>query len=161
LKTAILSLKAFERTAQINHFTGRASQSAVEAATPSSPGYDGGAHFHRRARQGCKKSARLKLLVDNMPGEKKISIIQTNFIKIAVKDEETSKRRKRLPTSQLPSPPLYSKSGGKTFNAASFKKVLTTSQPIFKPKCPISPSQGRFLRRGKELESTSASFWDF
>jgi hypothetical protein len=61
------------RTAQINRFTGRASQSAVEAVTPSSLGYDGGVHFYRRARQGCQKSARLKLLVDNMPGEKKIS----------------------------------------------------------------------------------------
>jgi hypothetical protein len=61
--------------AQINRLTGRASQSAVKTATPSSPDYDGGEHFHRRACQGCQKSARIKLLVDNMPGEKTISII--------------------------------------------------------------------------------------
>ncbi len=39
--------------AQINRLTGRARQSALEAANPSSPGYDGSAHFHHRARQGC------------------------------------------------------------------------------------------------------------
>jgi hypothetical protein len=66
-----------------------------------------------------------------MLGKKTMSIIQTNFIKIAVKDEKTSKQRKRPPTSRFPSPPLYSKSGGTTINEASFKKALTTSQPIF------------------------------
>jgi hypothetical protein len=67
--------------AQINRLTGRASQSTFEAATLSSPGYDGGAHFQRRARQGCQKLARIKLLVDNMLGEKAMSIIQTNLLK--------------------------------------------------------------------------------
>jgi hypothetical protein len=75
----------------INCLPGRARQSALEAATPSSPGDDEGVHFHHRARQGCQKSARIKLLVDNMLGEKTMLIIQTNFIKIAVKDEKTSK----------------------------------------------------------------------
>jgi hypothetical protein len=97
------------------------------------------------ARQGCQTSARIKLLVDNMLVEKAMSIIQTNLIQIAVKDEKTSKRRKRPPTSWLPSPPLYSKSGSKTVNAASFKKALTTSLMIFKPKSPILLPQGRFL----------------
>ncbi len=78
--------------AQMNRLTGRASQNTLEAATLSSPGYDGGAHFHRRACQGCQKSARIKLLVDNMLGEKAKSIIQSNFIKIAVKDEKMTKR---------------------------------------------------------------------
>ncbi len=132
------------RFAQINRLTSRASQCALEAATPSSPGYDGGAHFHRCARQGCQKSARIKLLVNNMLGEKAMSIIQTNFIKIAVKDEKTTKRRKSPPTSWLPSPPLYSKSGGETVNAASIMKALATSQPIFKLIRLISSSQGRF-----------------
>jgi hypothetical protein len=131
--------------AQINRLTGRASQSALEAATPSNPGYDRGALFHRRARQGCQKSARIKLLVNNMLGETAMSSIQMNFIKRAVKDEKTTKRRKSPPTSWLPSPPLYNKSGGETVNAASFKKALATSQPIFKPKSPISSSQDRFL----------------
>jgi hypothetical protein len=76
-----------------------------------------------------------------MLGEKTILIIQTNFIKIAVKDEKTSKRQKSPLTLRLPSLSLYSKSGGKTVNAAS-------SQPIFKPKSQISPSQGWFLWRG-------------
>jgi hypothetical protein len=76
----------------MNRLTGRSSQSALEAATPSSPGYDGGAHFHHRARQGCQKSARIKLLVDNMLGEKAMLIIQANFIKIALKDEKMTKR---------------------------------------------------------------------
>jgi hypothetical protein len=36
---------------QINHLTDRAGQSAMEAATPSSPGYNGDAHFCRRTHQ--------------------------------------------------------------------------------------------------------------
>jgi hypothetical protein len=128
----------------MNCLTGRSSQSALEVATPSSPGYDGSVHFHRRVRQGCQKSARIKLLVDYMLGEKAMSIIQANFIKIAVKDEKMTKRQKSPPTSWLPSPPLYSKSGGKTVNAAPITKALATSQPIFKPIRLISLSQGRF-----------------
>jgi hypothetical protein len=76
----------------MNRLTGRASQSALKAATPSSLGYDGGAHFHHRVGQSCQKSARIKLLVDNMLGEKAMSIIQANFIKIVVKDEKMTKR---------------------------------------------------------------------
>jgi hypothetical protein len=147
--------------AQINRLTGRAGQSALEAATPSSPGYDGGAHFCCRQHQGCQKLARIKLLVDNRLGKKAMSVIQTNLIKTAVKDDKTSKRRKRLPTSWLPSLPLYSKSSGKAANAASFKKALTTSQPIFRPKSLILSSQGRFLCRGEEMDSASTSFRDF
>jgi hypothetical protein len=69
----------------------RQSQSALEAATPSSPGYDGGAHFHRRARQGCQKSVRIKILVDNTYGDKILSIIQIELIIRAVKDEKRPK----------------------------------------------------------------------
>jgi hypothetical protein len=43
------------------------------------------------ARQGCKKSARIKLLVDNLFGDKALSIIQTNLIIKAVKDEKMLK----------------------------------------------------------------------
>jgi hypothetical protein len=43
-------------------------------------------HFRRRVRQGCQKSVRIKLLVNNMLGEKAMSI--TYFIKIAVEDEK-------------------------------------------------------------------------
>jgi hypothetical protein len=74
--------------AQINRLTGRASKSALEAATPSSPGYDGGAHFQRRARQGCQKSARIEMLVDNTYGDKILLIFQIDFIIRAVKDEK-------------------------------------------------------------------------
>ncbi len=77
--------------AQINRLIGRASQSALKAATPSSPGYDGGTHFHRRARQGCQKSARIKMLVVNTYGDKILSIIQIDFITRAVKDEKRPK----------------------------------------------------------------------
>jgi hypothetical protein len=43
-------------------------------------------HFRRRARLGCQKSVRIKLLVNNMLGKKAMSI--TYFIKIAVEDEK-------------------------------------------------------------------------
>ncbi len=56
---------------------------------------------------------------------------------------------------------LYARSGGKTANAASVKKVQATSQPIFKPKRPISSPQGRFLWKDEETDSDSASFRDF
>ncbi len=52
LEMAILCLEAFKQAAQIIHLTGRCGQSALETATPSSLGYDGGAHFHCCARQG-------------------------------------------------------------------------------------------------------------
>jgi hypothetical protein len=77
--------------AQIRHLTSRGRQSALEIATPSSIGNNTGAHFLCRARQGCQKSARIKLLVNNMLGKKTLSIIQTNFIIIAVKDEKMPK----------------------------------------------------------------------
>jgi hypothetical protein len=77
--------------AQMNRLIGRASQSALETATPSRSGYDGGAHFHRRARQGCQKSARIKTLVDNTYGDKTLSIIQIDFIIRAFKDEKRPK----------------------------------------------------------------------
>ncbi len=156
-----LSKSFWARTAQINRSTARASQSALEAATPSSPVYDGGVHFHCHSRQGCQKSLRIKLLVDNTLGEKAILNLQTNLIKIAVKDEKTSKRRKRPLTSCSPLLPLYSKSGRESDDAASFKKALTMFQPIFKPKSPMSSSQDRFLWRGEETDSTAASFRNF
>jgi hypothetical protein len=61
----------------------------------------------------------------------------------------------------LPLPPLYTKSGGKTINAASIKKALAMSQPILKPKTPISLFQGRFCGRTKQqtsLEPHSGTF---
>jgi hypothetical protein len=85
------------------------------------------------------------MFVNNTYGDKTLSIVQIDFIIRAVEDEKRPKWRKWPPTLPLPLPPLYTKSGGKTVDAASFKKALTTSQPIFTPKSPISPSQGRFL----------------
>jgi hypothetical protein len=77
--------------AQISCLSGRAGQRTLKTATPSSPGYDGGAHFRRRARQGRKKAMRIKILVNNMYGDKNLLIIQTNFIIRAVKDEKGPK----------------------------------------------------------------------
>jgi hypothetical protein len=54
-------------------------------------------HFRRYARQGCQKSARIKLLVYNMLGEKTLPIIQTNFIVIAVKTKKNAKMTKTAP----------------------------------------------------------------
>jgi hypothetical protein len=96
-----------------------------------------------------------------MLGEKAMSTTQTNFIKIAVKDERMLKQRKRPLPSWLLLPPQYSKCGSKTVNAASIKKALTMSLTIFKPKSPISLSHGRFLWRGEETDSAGASFRDF
>jgi hypothetical protein len=70
---------------------GRAGQSALETTIPSSPSYDGGAHFCCLVRQGCQNSARIKLLVVNMLENKTLSIILTNFIIIDVKDEKMPK----------------------------------------------------------------------
>ncbi len=97
----------WSRTAQISRLTSRASQSALGTATPSNPGYDGSTYFCRRARQGFQKSAGIKLLVDNMLGNKTLSIIYTNFIIIAVKDKKIPKWWKWPPTTWMPSPPLY------------------------------------------------------
>jgi hypothetical protein len=77
--------------AQISRLTGRAGQSALETPTPFSLGYDGGVHFHHLMCQGCKNSSRIKLLVDNMFGDKTQSIIQTNCIIKAVTDEKMPK----------------------------------------------------------------------
>jgi hypothetical protein len=85
-----------------------------------------------------------------MLGEKTLLIIQTNFINIAVKDEKMPKRRKRPPTSWLPSPPLYSKSGGKTVNAASFKKVWLRPSRISSRKVPYRRPRAGFCGRAKK-----------
>jgi hypothetical protein len=74
--------------AQISRLTSRAGQSILENHYPSSPGYNGGTHFRRCAHQGCKKLARKKLMVINTFGDKTLSIIQTNYIIKAVKDEK-------------------------------------------------------------------------
>jgi hypothetical protein len=74
---------------QISRLTGRAGQSTLGTATPSSPGNDGDAHFRYRAQQGCKKKlTRIKLLVNDIFREKTLSIIQTNYIIKAVKDKK-------------------------------------------------------------------------
>jgi hypothetical protein len=52
--------------------------------------------------------------------------------------------------SWLPLPLLYSKTGSKTVEAVSFKKALSMSQPVFKPKSPISSPQGRICGRTKK-----------
>jgi hypothetical protein len=96
-----------------------------------------------------------------MYGDNTLSIIQTNFIVKDVQDEKRPKWQKRPQTSWLTSPLLYSTSSSKTADAASVKKALATSQPIFKPTGPISSSQGRFLWRGKDTGSSSTALRDF
>ncbi len=81
-----------------------------------------------------------KIVGRNMFGDKSLLIIQANYIIKAVKDETMPKWQKSLPTSWLLSPPLYTKSGGKTIDAASGKKALAMSLPIFKPKDRMSSS---------------------
>ncbi len=97
------------------------------------------------------------MLVDNMLGDNTMSIIQTNFISIAVKD----KKMPKWPMSWLPSPLLYSKFSGETVDSASVEKALAMSQPIFKPKSSILSSQGQFLWKDEETDSAGTSFQDF
>jgi hypothetical protein len=77
--------------AQFIHLTGRADQSAIETITTSNLSYDRGGHFRRCGSQGCKKSARIKPLVDDTFREKTLSIIQTNCSIKAVKDKKITK----------------------------------------------------------------------
>jgi hypothetical protein len=113
------------------------------------------------ARQGCQKSARIKMFVDNTYGDKILSIIQIDFITIAVKDEKRPKWRKRPPNSWLLSSPPYAWSGGETADAVSLKKAQATSQLIFKPKRPKSSPQGRFLWKDEETDSAGTSIGGF
>jgi hypothetical protein len=112
---------------------------------PSNPLYDRGTGIHPHTRQGCKKSAKIKLLVDNTYGIKTPLTIWTNYIIKAVEEEKITKKTKGPPTSWLVSPPAFRKSGGKTsMQLPSVKMDLATSQAIFKPKSPILLSQVRF-----------------
>ncbi len=74
-------------------------------------------------------------------------IIQTIYIIKAFKEEKQLKWWKGLSMSWLLSLPKYRKSSGKTTNAASVKKALAMSQPIFMPKSSILSSQGQFCER--------------
>jgi hypothetical protein len=69
-------------------------------------------------------------LVDNTFGDKTLSLIQTDYIMKAVKDEKCrnpngDKDRQRL---GLLSSPTFRKSGGKTVNAAHITKASATSR---------------------------------
>jgi hypothetical protein len=84
--------------ALISCLANRASLNAIDAATPSSPIYDGGAGLYQRTCQDCKKKlARIKLLVNSACGKKTPSIIQTNCIIKTVKDKNITKMTKRIP----------------------------------------------------------------
>jgi hypothetical protein len=48
--------------------TGRDGQRTLKTTAPSSPCYDGGAHFRRHVRMNCKKMARIKMLVNKTFG---------------------------------------------------------------------------------------------
>jgi hypothetical protein len=52
---------------RVNYSASRADQTTSNTRTPPSPSYNGGAHFWRHARQGCKTSAGIKLLIDKDP----------------------------------------------------------------------------------------------
>jgi hypothetical protein len=90
-----LSGSFWGQTAQISCLTGRASQNAFKTTTPSCLSYDGGGHFYHSTCQGCKKSAKIQLLVDNTFGDKTLLTIQTNCIIKAVKDQKMAKITKR------------------------------------------------------------------
>ncbi len=124
------------------HWTVQQQHWVLRNSYPSNPGNERGVHFCRRAAW-LQKSARIKLLVDRTFGDKSLSIIQRNCSIKAVKDKKMPKWWKGSPILWLPMLPLYSNSGDKTVDAASVKKALATSQPIFKPKRPRQSSQGR------------------
>jgi hypothetical protein len=44
---------------------------------------------------------------------------------------------------------------------SSIKKALAMSQPIFKPKNPMSSFQGWFFWNDEKPDFASTSFWDF
>jgi hypothetical protein len=56
---------------------------------------------------------------------------------------------------------VYRKLGGRPVNAASIKKSLVMSQPIFKPKHSIMSSQGRFSWKINNPDYAATSFQDF
>ncbi len=58
-------------------------------------------------------------------------------------------------------PLRFRKFGGKTIHAASVKKALATSQPIFKLTSSILPSQGWFLWKDDDPGYAAASFQGF
>jgi hypothetical protein len=74
---------------------GRTGQITLYTVTPSNLRYDRGDGILHRTHQGCKKSARIKLLVNNTNGIKALSIIQTNYITKTIKDEKITKMVKR------------------------------------------------------------------
>jgi hypothetical protein len=77
--------------AQISCLTSSDCRSALETAAASSPGYDGGVHFPHHERHHGKNSARIKLLVDNMFGDKILLIIRTYCISKAIKNKKITK----------------------------------------------------------------------
>jgi hypothetical protein len=83
-------VKSFkEQLAQISCSPSRAGQTTLNTTTPSGPSYDGGANFHCCARQGCKKLAGIKLLIDCAYEDNTLSITRTNCVIKAVKYEKT------------------------------------------------------------------------
>ncbi len=70
-----LSLLLRMTSAPTSRLDGRAGQSALYTMTPSNPRYDRGAGIRRHTRKGYKKSAKIKLLVNNTYGIKTMSII--------------------------------------------------------------------------------------
>jgi hypothetical protein len=58
-----------------SHLDDRANQSALYTATPSNPRSDRGAGICRHTCRGCKKLAKIKLLVNNTYEIKTLSII--------------------------------------------------------------------------------------
>jgi hypothetical protein len=75
-------------------FIRQSRSNCLRTATTSSQSYDRITHFHCRGRQGCQKSARIKLMDHNTFGGKILSPIQTNYIIKAVKDKKITRMMK-------------------------------------------------------------------
>jgi hypothetical protein len=79
--------------APFNCLDSRAGQTTSHPTTPPSPCYEG-ANFCCCACQGCKKLEGIKMPVNYAYEDKTLSIIQTNCVIKAVKDEKTNKMMK-------------------------------------------------------------------
>jgi hypothetical protein len=138
--------------------TGRAGQSALEIATPSSPGYDGGAHFRRYACQSCKKSAGIKVLVNNTIRDHRSSkqIISSKLFK--TKNVKMTKCTAELAVAiDATVCMVWQRNRQRSLP----QEAQATSQPIFKPKRPKSSSRGPVLWKDEETDSAGTSLGGF
>jgi hypothetical protein len=118
----------------------------------------GGTIFHRWGREGCKKSAGIELLVDNMYGDKTLSIIQTNCFIKAFKGIKLTKMTKRTANIVLAITTVVYKAWWQNHQHSSHHKVSCYIQPIFKPKRSrlLCAQDGFFNGRGLLMEAKAS-----